>query len=916
MTPAEEKIINLLEHQKGERLIWDPLKPYKDDGRKNQRWEKYDIDWPSHFSGKLKQGGRLSNENGASKARVVDLDRNKKTGSLFSDPKKDEQIKEEGKTEIQKVCEDVWKIDNKLFPFKSPGGAIHVYEFYHCALPTEQSAKRATELERAFKKLKYNVDSSHTLPKQNGSQTGINFPFHTHQQPYDPRGNVMTKEQFIHAFRFQNFPLIKAATNLKQGEGGRPTTLLKIAALLEQKNKFQYLDDVIENFGDKFTDSEYIERIKLKGIHKKYSMGAEGISTAISEIVGFDYKLKEPFPDLPPNLPEEAIEYEDLTFNQGDTKISEDRNVILDDDELEKIFKLYCYVMANDMFNELGTSEFYQSQQLNNFHKHLMKKGSLTDLLLKNPEFTKATTFITSAKFKPGVINITKPGVIPLINRGVVLNIYIPNYLTAKEGDVKFIIDFFIWLIGMEKWKIIEQWIAYNVQQPGEKIKWSIVIVSVIEGTGKGLLARIISRILGMDNVNENANYKHLTNTHNTLLVGTQVLVLNEVSLGDFKSKNEGTNTLKNFVADDFYSCNFKNKPMVKLANLTNIMLFSNDITVLGVSNGARRYFFCNITRSEEEIIKKTDEGFFKKAWDFADSDDGASALIYYFKNEVKIPDLSIFKKRAPVTEDLKELIEQSKHPLQKKLEHDLTRPDLHKRKIFMGNFCGLMTFDELNEKLSTTSKDDTETFKWGSFGDDAIYKFLAANSSKWNNGDTTRQISINGVKHRFHLLDDARCPIPEKSYKDLTPKQIETIYLNYDKIFTAIRNEEKEYNEAKDNLLPNISFLKTWIAEEIEQSLPHTKLANNLYGKFKGKTVEEVYEAIMNGEWKVIEKTPLGYLNTIKKLKKIIDRGIRTPEQILEDNKIKEKRKSEESVFTKEEDPSEAADREWNNKY
>ena len=587
--------------------------------------------------------------------------------------------------------------------------------------------------------------------------------------------------------------------------------------------------------------------------------------------------------------------------NPGDTKILEGRSAI-EGEELEKIFKDYCYVMANDMFNKLGTSEFYQSQQLNNFHKHLIKKGSLTDLLLKNANFTRAISFVTSAKYKPGLINITKPGMIPLINKGVVLNIYIPNYLTEKEGDVKFLIDFFIWLIGLEKWKIIEQWIAYHLQYPGEKIKWSVVLVSVIEGTGKGLLARIISRILGMDNVNENANYKHLTNTHNTLLVGTQVLVLNEVSLGDFKSKNEGTNTLKNFVADDYYSCNFKNKPMVKLANLTNILLFSNDITVLGVSNGARRYFFCNITRTEQEIIKKTDEGFFKKAWDFADSDEGASALIYYFNKVVKITKPEMFKARAPITEDLKELIEQSKHPLQKKLEYDLARPDDGNRKIFTGKFCGLITFDELNEALSTYDKDETKQFKWGTYGDDAIYKFLSANSSRWNNGDTTRQISIEGFKHRFHLLDDTRCPIPNKSYKDLTPKQIETIYLNYEKISSAIRNEEKEYNEAKDNLLPNISFLKTWIAEEIEQSLPHTKLANNLYGKFKGKTVEEVYEAIINGDWKIIEKTPLDYLNTIKKLEKIIDKGIRTPEQIVEDNKIKEQRKAEEkeneSVF------------------
>ena len=31
--------------------------------------------------------------------------------------------------------------------------------------------------------------------------------------------------------------------------------------------------------------------------------------------------------------------------------------------------KSYCYVMANDMFNKLGSAEFYQKQQLNNYHK-------------------------------------------------------------------------------------------------------------------------------------------------------------------------------------------------------------------------------------------------------------------------------------------------------------------------------------------------------------------------------------------------------------------------------------------------------------------------------------------------------------------------------------------------------------------
>ena len=544
---------------------------------------------------------------------------------------------------------------------------------------------------------------------------------------------------------------------------------------------------------------------------------------------------------------------------------------------VKAIAKDYCYVMANDMYNKIGTGDFFNSSQLNNMHSHQVSDGTLTEKLLNDPLFPKAETFVTSAKFNPGILEITKPGTIPLIDKGTVLNIYIPNYLSPKEGDVKFLIDLFIWLIGLDKWKIIEQWIAYNIQYPGDKMKWAIVLVSEIEGAGKGLLARVISRILGSQNVNENANYKHLVNTHNTLLIGTQVLVLNEVSLGDFKSKSEGTNSLKNFVADDIYSCNFKGKPMVKLANFTNILLFSNDITVLGLSNGSRRYYFCKINRSEEELLKITDDNTFQRAWDFVDSDEGASFLINYFKNEVKIPDITIFKKRAPQTADLVELIEQSKHPMQKILEHDLTRPDILNRKVFANGFTGLITFDELNETLRTSDKDATKQFKWPSYGDDALYKFLSSNSIRWNNGEATRQIFIKGVRQRFHLLDDSRCPIPGKSYKDLTPKQIESIYLDYVKICNAISNEELDYKDSIEREPGLVAELKDMISEWCKRGS---------YGediKFRGLDPDDVFNQLMDKTMK-LKSNDHFKVDNILRMRVAIARGIRTPETILSD--------------------------------
>ena len=253
--------------QKGKRLVWNGLKP---DGTKNQYWQNQDIDWSLHLAGKLKQGGALGND-GYAKSLVVDIDQD---------------------IDAEKICEEAWKINTKLICFRSPSKRWHIWEFFPEPKTLKEVSEEATKLERIFKKKGYEVDSGHTLPKANGSQLGINFPLHTHQMPYAPNGQEITIEQFIHRRKFQHYPLIAAAAGMKKG--GRHTALVKIAALLEQENKFQHLDEVIENFGTKFTDTGYIKRIKEKEIHKKYDIGDKGLGVAITEIVGFEYKLPDP----------------------------------------------------------------------------------------------------------------------------------------------------------------------------------------------------------------------------------------------------------------------------------------------------------------------------------------------------------------------------------------------------------------------------------------------------------------------------------------------------------------------------------------------------------------------------------------------------------------------------------------------
>ena len=197
--------------------------------------------------------------------------------------------------------------------------------------------------------------------------------------------------------------------------------------------------------------------------------------------------------------------------------------------------------------------------------------------------------------------------------------------------------------------------------------------------------------------------------------------------------------------------------------------------------------------------------------WDFADSDEGASALLNHFKNEVKIEDPSIFFKRAPQTDEPELCRYQSKHPVIKKLEYDLKKYTCGELAlIFNGTFPGIATFEWLNDKLSIPN--DIHKFDWGSYGDDAIYKFLSSNCTRWNNGENTRQIEIDGHRHRFYLLDDTRCPFPGKSYKDLTPKVIETIYKNFSEIRKEVSEEEDKYNNARVSLPRELEDLENEI--------------------------------------------------------------------------------------------------------
>ena len=283
-------IARIFKSQKGKRLI---IRKIKANGSKDQDWESKPIDWAAHTAGKLLQGGNPVVDGMCSYA-VVDLDRSKKTGSLFTDKNTDLELKKSGRLERDKVLQDAFEIDNKLVIHTSPSKkAFHAFRFFPDPIPAKAAHKYIKKIEKKFKTRRYNVDSGHTLPTESLGQSGINLPWSPGCGAWSPNGQPLTFKQFVHRVKYQDNPLIAAAAGMV--EPGRHTALLKCAAVLEKQNQLDCIDEVIENFGTAWTDEKYSSiRIKEKKIHEKYkNISTKGINAAISDIVGYEYELPD-----------------------------------------------------------------------------------------------------------------------------------------------------------------------------------------------------------------------------------------------------------------------------------------------------------------------------------------------------------------------------------------------------------------------------------------------------------------------------------------------------------------------------------------------------------------------------------------------------------------------------------------------
>ena len=703
-------------------------------GDKKVFFERTPIDWSLHLKGQPVQGiSPINKETNKAQWLCCDID-------LKIDPKE--------------FCGKIFsKLGAQYFCFRTMNGRWRVVEFLDDWQNLENVKVRSKELEkRITKECNYQCDSTHTLPYNEG---WVFLPYHNeHTVCYSPGGIPLLQKQFEFRARYKNVPLIVSAVGIKINNDDSVSRDKAFYAVALYKKHYPNcsvtLEELNENFTTPWQQHELHKEINktLKQVDKdKYTKEylLNGIPKWCEQMVGVRPYIEDTFVE----------------------------NFIA-----PELINNFVYCNQNKDFYELGTDTFRDKEQMNDWWSHFTKGKPITRDLLLNPGLTKVWSVLKHPGYTPGVITV-KPNEIPGIKPGDYLNYYKPSEVIAKPGDHQRFIEYYNWLfqshdkiIYKEKqytiFDVVMMFLAHLLQYPGKKIMWGILIQS-LEGSGKGVLAKIIESILGPSNCLTNVSFDRLVSDHSTLIMGKQFMVINELMLtGKRIEGKELANKLKPYFTDDVHIINPKFKEEIVCPNFVNLFLYSNDPKPLHVPKDDRRLFVVKINH-EQEIFKEKIEPYVEYLLNLTKD---PSAIKYYLLN-LELPDERFFGGHPQMTLAKKELIGYSKDDFESIMDEAFENksfPFTYKTYADGSSYAyrGYVVIDNFFEAI----KHDP-LFRSVYIDRNKITLWVKSNCKPWCNGELNKEIQCSGRERRRawlleDILDYDNIKISQKSSSDL----------------------------------------------------------------------------------------------------------------------------------------------------
>ena len=333
----------------------------------------------------------------------------------------------------------------------------------------------------------------------------------------------------------------------------------------------------------------------------------------------------------------------------------------------EETLKDVVYIASSDRYYVLSKRRGYRKEVLDTMYRKHFKKPLLSTFLAMDPNFIVAEDWAYRPnQYDPNNLIIEIDGL-------KYLNCYVPNTLEDLEGDITPFNKLLTFLFNGNKYhiRIFLDWLAYQLQNKGKKIRYCMVLISKEEQIGKGSLWRTIEKLFGEWNT-KSIDISEATDHSKGYMKKKAIILIDEMeSTGFHAEKKSIANSMKRVITEKKFSNRNRYSDYEEdgIETNINIMIYSNNIDAIAVPKNSKRYcvFYNDRPRLPEEFYINyhqwlDNETEAKDNGNHKNFKDGARHILYDLLNR----DLSDFNPSAtaPKTDGAKLMEDATAHPL------------------------------------------------------------------------------------------------------------------------------------------------------------------------------------------------------------------------------------------------------------
>lgn len=262
----------------------------------------------------------------------------------------------------------------------------------------------------------------------------------------------------------------------------------------------------------------------------------------------------------------------------------------------------FIYISATEQFYNKDTGVSYSARAFNaTFSRELTPTAEQVDdpAQLSRPRVL-PTDYATNEIRIPVVVDFLyspahPPSSVIEEDGSLYINTYKPSYAPADASTATIcgnVIETHLANIisDPEYQRTLLDWMAFQVQHPGVKVRWAPVIIGG-QGTGKTLIGQMLGAAIGSTNI-RTVEGKSLVSPFHNWAVGSQVITLEEVRVHG-TSRHQIMDTLKPLISNERIDLVRKNRDNTCVRNVTNYIIFSNARDALMLDDSTRRYHIC-----------------------------------------------------------------------------------------------------------------------------------------------------------------------------------------------------------------------------------------------------------------------------------------------------------------------------------